>query len=138
MKLLILLLLSTSCGAAMSVTPSDSRLIPYYQMFKMDAVRFNVPLPEKAPLMVVVEKFNKPNIIGLCNHTSYVVSIREDILKNPKQLRMLMYHELGHCMLDRDHTSKKIGQIMSPTVASAYTEDRWEKLIFNFFKGVDK
>ena len=138
MKLLLLLLLSTSCGAAMSVTPSDSRLIPYYQMFKMDAVRFNVPLPEKAPLMVVVEKFNKPNIIGLCNHTSYVVSIREDILKNPKQLRMLMYHELGHCMLDRPHTSKKIGQIMSPTVASAYTEDQWEKLIFNFFKGVDK
>ena len=138
MKLLILLLLSTSCGAAMSVTPSDSRLIPYYQMFKADAVRFNVPLPEKAPLMVVVEKFNKPNLIGLCNHTSYVVSIREDILKNLKQLRMLMYHELGHCMLQRKHTSKKIGQIMSPSVASAYTEAQWEKLIYNFFRGLDK
>lgn len=138
MKLLLLLLLSTSCGAAMSVTPSDPRLIPYYEMFKADAIRFNVPLPKKAPLMVVVEKFTKPNIIGLCNHTSYTVSIREDVFKNPKQLRMLMYHELGHCMLDRPHTSKKIGQIMSPSVASAYTEAQWEKLIYRFFKGLNR
>ena len=69
---------------------------------------------------------------------AFKVACAESVFKNPKQLRMLMYHELGHCMLDRPHTSKKIGQIMSPSVASAYTEAQWEKLIYSFFRELDK
>jgi len=58
-----------------------------------------------------------------------------DFVKDEKQLRGLMYHELGHCYLSLDHVNKE-NHLMHETVL--YTETDWDDQVDELFEGCRK
>jgi len=64
------------------------------------------------------------NTIGLCQHRAKkIITLDKKFWRNASDLRKetLLYHELGHCVLLRDHTSKRLptgeyASIMTPYI----------------------
>lgn len=57
------------------------------------------------------DKFSEKETIGICNLVTKTVYIDKKWWKETKNelaKEELIFHELGHCILDRDHTSAKI------------------------------
>lgn len=79
--------------------------------------------------------------VGLCSWNNYPDGTRASsiqILRNangmpwdPVQLRTVLYHELGHCLLGLDHTPANSHQIMDPVVSLTSDEmvSNWDKLV---------
>lgn len=84
-----------------------------------------------------------PIAAGLCqthyrgNEISYtVITIHEAFRDRTDTLsfKALMYHELGHCVLQKEHASMDPHVIMSPQLASeAYFFLNWDPLVKYFF-----
>jgi len=77
----------------------------------------------------------KPSTVGICN-TWYEddLLIKSNIivkdLKSPILNKALLYHELGHCVLELDHTSQESKTIMSPTMLNvSHYSNNWDKLV---------
>lgn len=104
----------SSCGQAGEkseplIVGSD-KLLQYYEKFKADAFSIGRTLPKKDILIMFGEtRTNEfPLRVGYCNFLEpRVVVINKEWFDNaPEENReVLMYHELGHCVLDLDHTT---------------------------------
>lgn len=147
----ILFLLSISCGSIVerdykkitTVEPKipkknwNEELIPYIDEF-MDYVHiYNLKTFPLEKLKIVdygiPDKDNK-NIIGMCYQYNYenkplynkIIIIKE---KRDIYLKQLMFHELGHCLLNLKHVDDP-GSIMY-----AYRND---KIFENFYNKIEK
>lgn len=82
----------------------DNSLLPYYNMFMDDAVKREIKILPN--VVIKFEKLKWPRI-GQCNWYAEtpIVSIDPDYWNKTSECRkkLIMYHELGHCMLFLDH-----------------------------------
>lgn len=77
-------------------------------------------IPTKNYAIVLEDKLDKDTWVGVCNHkmNGYSIQIlkpfwdKADVIER----RQLMYHELSHCILDRDHEEKLPGHYMYPVI----------------------
>lgn len=102
----------SACGTSIV----DDRLEPYVQMFIEESITQRV-LVNINNLTVVfmshermIERSKNPNVIGLCSgrgHNNPVVYINEKYWDSASEedRMVLMYHELGHCVLGREHNN---------------------------------
>lgn len=59
---------------------------------------------------------------------------------SPWVLKELMYHELGHCLLGRDHAALSPHRIMSPNVSgdADFLAKNWDQLLADLFESQKK
>jgi hypothetical protein len=78
------------------------------------------------------------NIVGLCTYFKKVDILKRDLL--PYELRLIVFHELGHCILKLDHLAADSMQIMQPTVINNeyYLKTNWEALIETLMTSTNK
>lgn len=84
------------------------------------------------------------NIVGVCNiytvngkivRTNIIMQDMGDHLLN----KALLYHELGHCVLNLDHTEQDPQTIMSPYISnSKFYKSNWDELVENMCLGYSK
>lgn len=96
----VLFLTNPSC-ALKSVKGIDPKLKPYVQDFEM---LHNKPVRVNIGFEILPDE-----IVGLCNHitnTIYIDTHYFEYISYERKL-ILMYHELGHCVLKRGHVKTK-------------------------------
>lgn len=72
------------------------------------------------------------NVVGRCYYNDRV-EILKGMEYNETYLKLLMYHELGHCILKLGHTKEGSNSIMQPTLIgdSDYIKTNWSGLVSN-------
>jgi hypothetical protein len=159
-KLAVLLsLLLSSCGGpftdssipATSLSEfghvkTDPVLEPFFLAFLSDCDKFEAGratclqnLPElRSVRLAGNERFDKPSIVGHCvvNSSGFrYIEIRSAVVARGEVfLKTLMYHELGHCLLDSGHTAEHEPQIMNPYILrDDYVQAQWTRLVKDLF-----
>lgn len=109
----LFLWISTSSCAEFSLTKKftgiDEEIKPYVDEY----VFVSQGKVEKKDLKNLTMGFFEPakdsNTIGICNYLTYEISIKQSFWKTAGHLdRMeIVFHELGHCVKRRQHTSTK-------------------------------
>ena len=111
---------------------------------KKVAWRFNTQAIENLQTLKYVE-LESPTI-GLCytySRKAHKTVRWSEIHVDPKMkdnclLKTLMYHELGHCILYKDHRDNPTSVIMSPTIGNCqYYEDNWDWMLDDLFSNVN-
>lgn len=114
---LILITMSTiGCGDAKGYTHPELR--PYVSRFLVDMARYRDPLSVKVAKVQVkvidieLATLTNKTQAGVClMYSNIPVSIRVDLKTWSKMTdtakEMLIYHELGHCILDREHRNDR-------------------------------
>lgn len=128
--LLVLLLLLWSCQPEDPLIAIDPRLQPYYQKFLEEAEIRSVRLPRKNTVIYYEEMKGKD---GNCRWNKFNCTIQMhdkfiNITHYSLYVERVVFHELGHGLLDRHHTSE--------TVDSVYTTINYQgevwKSVFPF------
>lgn len=78
------------------------------------------------------------NIVGLCTYFNKVDILKRELL--PYELKLVIFHELGHCILKLDHTPENSLQIMQPTVINDeyYLKQHWKALVETLMTSTNK
>lgn len=143
---LSLLLFTTSCAAgATSVTRSpppagvctvanissrmDDVIAPYVEEFSQDATSYNRTCTKVRD--IILSDNVKAGIAGYCQSRFAVVLSRTFwATADEWERRTLVYHELGHCSLDLDHTDEETLAIMNPYILPGYlAKKHWPQLV---------
>ena len=158
MKFLILLFLF-SCGSEANdfvVRPVPKRpglpkisidpdLAPYVSLFLTEAEKFNVDTSLVSKLRVVeygiTASKKDPGAVGLCwtwkegDEVIYTrIIIDERYREKTWSKKGLLMHELGHCILQKEHSPRSPSTIMSPSLSTdLYYERCWTGLLRNLF-----
>jgi len=147
-KIIILLSLLTGCGTASGwiwpTTPLargdfDPLLQPYIQEF-IDKCGKTYGADISALSTLESAKFVKeikgfPDYtIGVCRWRGMLtyIEVADSYMHDPR-LRELVFHELGHCILDLGHTPNIEGGIMTPNMRhQAFSPVQWETEVHKF------
>lgn len=106
----------------------------YLQMFQRDARKFDVGC-YRTQRVYFEEKMPGEDVLGYCVPGQRVV-IRKSTWNEMSEIerKTLIYHEMGHCALNLDHTSPKTADIMTPRMIAPSTATRhWRKLVSILF-----
>ena len=149
---LLLLMLFPACGREeinnvkmkheFSINPEFEAIM--YD-FEADAGKFNKPVivsQELTSIEFVSE--GKDKVLGTCidyNDGTKKITIRQEYWTNLHSIikKRLLYHELGHCVLNRSHYEAKVNKIdsiMSPYIGFYdydITYKNWDMLIDELF-----
>lgn len=137
MKLLILVFVSTFLVVGCGRANQDPAFAPYIEQWKIDAAANGLTGMRPEILSINFE----PNLIqngieGTCEGSFIVIDNKIWNSFNETQRKLLIYHELGHCMLNKDH-STNLRDIMSYD-AMAYLYQGFlnspETILFRYFK----
>lgn len=147
--LLLLLAGCTGCGGANPGIPDNGNAVPTH----IDVIdpellhyvqEFVVDCPEAVPeslhrLEWVTPDANwDPNVMGYCIPVAGEIVLDEQYKSSPPIIqRLLIYHELGHCIAGLEHVDKGY-EIMSPELdinAPAYYTRAWNSLVYNMCSG---
>lgn len=116
--------------------PQDKELVPFLKSFLADARSHDVDLGSSpSGLILVFGDLESPHV-GQCQSGTQTITIdRTYWLNSPDELRQeVLYHELGHCLLNRGHVSYL--SIMQPYVLSSFDfENNKQALIDELFQG---
>ena len=136
-KSLILLLLLVACtdepdstiDPAFANTNIDEEFVPYVESFLTEAALRSVDIDISSVELEIQfgEVNNTGDVIGSCNRENHHIIISRpdwDNLSNNHR-EVLIFHELGHCMLDRDHTTNllsnnEVASIMWPSIQGKF------------------
>ena len=120
----------------------DRDLHPYVTDFVQDAIAHG-RLVFPHTLRILKYEILEEDFVGLCTtyfdfdgsvaHTE--IRIHPKITCEPL-LRAIMYHELGHCLMQLDHTER--GIMKATTYSCEYYAEHWDELVDNFFGRVDE
>jgi hypothetical protein len=113
MKYLILLISLTSCGPCKHVQVLDIEFQyqQYINSFEEESVKQKHQVIINDLIVITVEKLGT-DIIARC-HVSYLSTSRIEVSKeqwdilDDAEKEESIFHELGHCILHRGHTSKR-------------------------------
>lgn len=81
----------------------------------------------------------KTSALGVVAITEGKVGIKKSTFLSASEYRrkMIMYHELGHCILHYNHTPSGVFSILSPTLLEQSNMDSYEDLLVkSLFKGI--
>jgi hypothetical protein len=155
MRLITTLFLLTSCGAGTGTTTTtsnerkvtgrctlpnisrsiDEEILPYVTEFSEDALEYKAACFYTGSI-VFAPRLEEP-VIGYCLPPFKVVLSREYWDKASEDTRRtLVYHELGHCSLNSEHTDEDSFHIMNPVLLSDWDIfGRWKYLVRKLFEG---
>lgn len=118
MKYIIILCVFLSACGQVYVDPEFQ---PYVDEFIEDAEYYNSNI-EMLPHISIsfVDEFENPFVLAQCNYTIYESNVQVKRQSwdsaNEFQRKLLVYHELGHCVLGKKHLSDDDIGIMSEDV----------------------
>jgi hypothetical protein len=121
----IIILLCTIIGTFNILTNKPLYINPelkeYVDEFKRDGAKYN-RVPRYGNLTVVFSVFLPDTIAGRCNPLSNSIEINADTWNfRPKEIKKaLLYHELAHCALLRDHNEETFRIIVQCPVTLMY------------------
>ena len=137
MRLLIVMTMLVGCGTAPVI---DERLEAYYDEFMQDADRLNIDMSKFKTIdsMSIVEDFeDDPEVseeaIGICILTpaSRTIEIKASTMDDDI-LKAIVYHELGHCVLNLGHHDGDELNIMNSMTSWGIYED-WDNRVETLF-----
>lgn len=103
----ILLFCLSSCGE--DVVETDAELIPYFELFAEEAAKRGIVVDyEAARIEGLMQEIDRPNVLGQCFRNEdkprkVIIDIVYWTEATEVEREFLIFHELGHCFLDRDH-----------------------------------
>ncbi len=107
-----LLIITFGCNPDELKGPIDEDLLPFVEAFIFEANERGIDLHiDSLDIEVNFQNIGDPNVLGRCNRdqsgNGLAINIDPVYWKLASELRKeyVMFHELGHCVLDRDHTS---------------------------------
>lgn len=130
----------------------DPRLKPYVETFLKYCKLYKTDCSKTAKFKIVLVKIPDRKelfkllglpfgtVIGQCWERSNEIHISEDYYKSstPVEMESLLIHELGHCILDLDHTEDTETDIMNPFSLPGYVYLRhYNELINRYFNCTD-
>lgn len=134
MRLMALLLAISGC--AQPIVPAfNPELVGYIEDFAQDCRSYGADLTDFRKLHYVNFADNiagQKEMVGVCWTMSYpgmkvATAIEVKDLNDDMLQKALMYHELGHCILNLDHRQ---GTIMSEEMMPRFVyETSWDKLV---------
>lgn len=140
---LILLLGLFGCGTFYVSPHINPELEPYVTSFQQEGIkRGKYVSTEKLNIDFADIQSSKPNVVGLCYLISGKVEIDINwwLIASNAEKENLVYHELGHCLLNRDHCEAPSNSswyaisIMYPSVLyDAYYAGSREELVDELF-----
>jgi len=98
-----------SCSKDQAELFVDNSLLEYFDRFADEAAKRNVTVDfEASRVSAYIKEINSPNVIGQCVHDSKkpnTVIVDRTYWENANELEkeFLVFHELGHCVLNREH-----------------------------------
>lgn len=147
---IVLLFFLVACNIYLRIpaTPFvDSKLSPYVtrfkelcKIYKADCSKidtFKIYLKDMSTFDLFYKIIGKEGrVIGHCYRQSREIEIRKDYFQgaNSAEIEELVIHELGHCVLDLEHTEENSIDIMNPysLYHKAYTVN-YNELMNRFF-----
>lgn len=147
LSIVLAALLSSSCAAGISsinrhgnpvvkpctlarISPKvDAEILPYVEEFLADANYYDQGCSRVKD--VILSDKVKTGIAGYCQPGFAVVLSRPFWEASDEwERRTLVYHELGHCSLNLDHTEEEAIAIMNPYILPSYLASRnWPSLV---------
>jgi hypothetical protein len=139
----ILLLVGCGCNRPPLRTGTDSDFREDIAAFMRDAAERGVDLRKQRRHLYSVQygdtsdySYEESTAIGVC-HLSTIgnwVVINPTMSNSSRQdLRTLLYHELGHCLLYQDHIDGTDVDIMNPRISRIRDTDHWVELVDKLF-----
>lgn len=133
---LALIVILSSCGGAGPVKIDESAL-PTVVEFVAEAARRNVGV-NLSGLDITVVHFTDTGLrAGDCRMPGKKIRLNADYWNRAPafERRLLLFHELGHCLLKRAHVPGARDSIMNPTLFSEYgiTAEYWVELVDELF-----
>lgn len=98
LKLLPLILALSSCAAPRAMTYTDPEFLPYLQDFELE---YALSLPDY-PINFAILPTPR---IAQCGFPHILVDPKMWAKFSPQVKKVIIYHELGHCVFHRDHDS---------------------------------
>lgn len=144
MKYLISLTILFLAGCAKGPNQIDPAFQPLYNQFVSDAAKSGIDLSGNQGIIIqfatLEQQDNLGEIIGECSNPGYgnnTVSIDTNFWNVAGQTgqKILMYHELGHCVLSEGHVSDP-DAIMNPLLNNPeayYTQSDWSDMLSQLF-----
>ena len=87
---------------------------------------------------ILVDDMMEYNMLGVCIPHKKTILINRQIIGDEFLLKLVVYHELGHCMLGKGHICSRIS-LMNPTM-EMYSireyEELWNVLLMDYMNGV--
>ncbi len=105
----------------------DTRLVPFFQSFAYEAGLRGVNVDYRdLPIIGYIREIPENNIAGTCNYHSYepnVVTVDQAYWNASSSLgrEMVVFHELGHCYLGRDHLEKAFANGICASIMNSGT-----------------
>lgn len=127
--LIIVIFLGLVTGCGQGGPKVDSGAKAYYDQFMAEAGSHRVAIPDwrNNNLNVVIQGITDPDVAGTCDISagSYEVTLDSDYwaLADDDEKTMLVFHELGHCLLDRDHRTDLNSDGMPVSIMNPYLFD---------------
>lgn len=118
--LLVLVLTTTACVAPKTIETSSQNVEPYVenyvQRFVQEAAAYNRNLPDLQYLHVVfVPSFSDVGFAATCTRhykrPTIQISKQYWYSKSDTEKEIIMFHELGHCLLYRDHNETVLNSV---------------------------
>jgi hypothetical protein len=136
----LFIILLTGCGTY-TVNEDQKQQTEAYlieQQFKLDGIKHGRPdIHSRFIEIEFVSSFtNKPGVVGRCSYMGErkVSILRSYWLKLTQEMRrLLIYHELGHCLLDKYKHSIDNRDIMYESIIRYEPKD-WSNMIERLFQ----
>lgn len=117
----------------------EKGLKPYVDQWVKDALKHEADLTKYYEIDSITFKnfVYEPHVLGKCWTRDLKIEITKKDSLNNFQLFVIVYHELGHCALDKNHTCDRLA-IMNPSFElkdykSYYST--WDYLIDDYWDG---
>lgn len=101
-------------------------MLPLMEEFIVDAVHYNHPLV--IDNLVIVYKDLEPTVGGTCllnGVNTPLITINSAIFYNVTKItqKMILYHELGHCVLGREHNDVNLPSGLPASIMNSWIID---------------
>lgn len=156
LRVFIISLMASSCGAEVDIPDLfiHPQLEPYVDGFRLDAERYTGGWSGLGPVRIIdiVDSFTNDELskgaVGVCSRKSNSSKARWreiEILRStfdryteqsPHKAKILVYHELGHCVLGRGHAQspKQIMSAMIPIYRESKLVRWWPEMVERLFR----
>jgi hypothetical protein len=138
--LLTMLVVGCGCNRPPLRTGVDPRLRELVGAFMQDAAERNMDLRVPRKLLYSIQYGDTSDVddtgkaIGGCYLTPFGNWIvLSPVIEGGQDLRSLVYHELGHCLLYQDHVEGIDTDIMNPRLPRSSGEEQWQQWVDTLF-----
>ena len=120
----------------------EEQLKTYIYDFKQECKTRNVNIKSynKLDSIFTVDHFYdlfgypEPTVLGRCYPFDRKIELKR-VITEPKEIKLIIFHELGHCVLNKSHMTDKLG-IMNPTLditdIDKYFEN-WDRMLEDLY-----